>query len=208
MSPSNWIRGFSFLLEWGRRKLYFIVCVPRLLDNHAPRQMLVQILEQLLRGSRTVGQFELLQVTQLDETRQTARGQQGTAWRRGKEKNGSVTLAFLIGTLAEETHRRGTEPEGCASSTGVAGQSHALESTSARTMRKGTTSSRCSQLRCPWCGRTCGETERTEEGVKEADEEYSRTFPSLNNWIEIYSIKFDFRKYSNFVSISTPSSWY
>lgn len=51
-----------------------------LLNDHAVGQVLGVVFEELRRGSRAVGQLQLLQLLQLDEARQTGGGQQGAAW--------------------------------------------------------------------------------------------------------------------------------
>jgi len=48
----------------------------RLFDDQAAGQVLLQVVEQLVRRPRAVGQFQLLQVPQLDQAGQTRRGQQ------------------------------------------------------------------------------------------------------------------------------------
>lgn len=44
--------------------------------------MLFQVVEQFMRGARTIGQLQFLQVTQLDEAGQPGRGQQRAAGQR------------------------------------------------------------------------------------------------------------------------------
>ena len=77
-------RFFLFSFNWRRRSLVMRWCAasrhsgaPRwLLDDHAAGQVLGVVLEELGRGSRTVGQLQLLQVLQLDEAWEAVGGQQ------------------------------------------------------------------------------------------------------------------------------------
>lgn len=55
-----------------------------LLDDRTPWQVFVQVGEEFLCRSRAIGELQLLHVAQLDETGQSARGQQWTAWKRAR----------------------------------------------------------------------------------------------------------------------------
>lgn len=67
------------------RVLFYCPClVPPLLDDRTPWQVFVQVGEEFLCRSRAIGELQLLHVAQLDETGQSARGQQWTAWKRAR----------------------------------------------------------------------------------------------------------------------------
>lgn len=63
----------------GSVSVHPIISIHRLFDDQAARQVLLQVVKQLVRRTRAVGQFQLLQMPQLDQAGQTRRGKQRTA---------------------------------------------------------------------------------------------------------------------------------